>query len=237
MDWMKDRRTIANPSKFHTMLFSTDKADTVGIPIKIKDQEIVSESKVELLGITIDNGLSFEEHISNLCKKAALQLNALKRLAKFLNFSQRKVLAQSFVLSNFNYCPLIWHFCLANDLHKMEQIQERTLRFVHADYASSYATLLQESKSCTLELRRVRSICIEVYKVLNNISPPYMSQLFRTNKLRHLQKRPLNLFVPRVNQTTFGLKSVRYEGIILCNSLPEHIKTTENLENMGRTYM
>ena len=160
MDWMKDNHMIANPSKFHTMLFSTDKADTVGIPIKIKDQEIVSESKVELLGITIDNRLSFEEHISNLCKKAALQLNALKRVAKFLNFSQRKVLAQSFVLSDFNYCPLIWHFCLANDLHKMEKIQERTLRFVHADYASSYATLLQKSKSCTLKLRCVQSICI-----------------------------------------------------------------------------
>ena len=60
---------------------------------------------------------------------------------------------------------------------------------------------------------------IEVYKALNNISPSYMSQLFK-----HSQIRPLNLFVSRVNQTTFGLKSVRYEGIILWNSLPEHIK-------------
>ena len=57
-----------------------------------------------------------------------------------------------------------------------------------------------------------------------------MNQLFKTNKLRHSQRRPLNLFVPSVNQTTFGLKSVRYEGIILWNSLPEHIKTAENLE-------
>ena len=47
MDWMKENRVIANPSKFHTILFSTDKADTAGIPIKIKDQEIVSEAKVE----------------------------------------------------------------------------------------------------------------------------------------------------------------------------------------------
>ena len=147
-----------------------------------------SESKAELLGITIDNRLSFEAHISNLCKKVALQLNALKRLAKFLNFSQRKVLAQSFVLSNFNYCPLIWHFCSANDLHKMQQIQERALRFVHADCSPSYATLLQKSKSYTLELRRLRSIRIEVYKTLNNISPPYMSRLFKTNKMRHSQR-------------------------------------------------
>ena len=33
------------PSKFHTILFSTNKADTAGIPIKSKDQEIVKKRK------------------------------------------------------------------------------------------------------------------------------------------------------------------------------------------------
>ena len=116
----------------------------------------------------------------------------------------------------------------------MEQIQERILRFVHADYSPSYATSLLKSKSCTLELRRVRSICIEVYKALNNIGPHYMSQLFKTIKLRHSQRKPLNLSVLRVNRTTFGIKSVRYKGIILWSSLPEHIKTAENLEIFKR---
>ena len=109
----------------------------------------------------------------------------------------------------------MWHFCLANNFHKMEQIQERTLRFVDADYASSHATLLQKSESCTVELRRIRSICTEVYKTLNSISPPFVSQLFKTNKLRHSQWRLLNLFMSRVSQTTFGLKSVRCEGVTL----------------------
>ena len=62
-----------------------------------------------------------------------------------------------------------------------------------------------------------------------------MSQLFKTNRLKHSQRRqPLNIFVPRVNQTTFGLKSIRYEGVILWNSLPEHIKRAENLEIFKR---
>ena len=42
-----------------------------------------------------------------------------------------------------------------------------------------------------------------------------MSQLFKTNKARHSQRRPLNLFVPRLEQTALGLKSVTYED--LCN--------------------
>ena len=73
---------MVNPSKFHTILFSKDIADTAGIQIKINCQEIMRESKVELLDINIDNRFSFEVHISNLSKKAALQLKCNKT-AKF----------------------------------------------------------------------------------------------------------------------------------------------------------
>ena len=102
------------------------RSNTVDRTLKIKNNLIQSESKVELLGLTIDNRLSFHSQISSICKKTAKQLNALKRLGSFLNFTQRKALPQSFVLANFNYSPTIWHFCSAKDQHKMKKVQERT---------------------------------------------------------------------------------------------------------------
>ena len=36
--------------------------------------------------------LDFYPHISNICKKAATQLNALKRLKSFIGFREKKVL-------------------------------------------------------------------------------------------------------------------------------------------------
>jgi hypothetical protein len=38
------------------------------------------EDEVKLLGVTIDFKLNFNKHISNICKKAARQLNVLKRI-------------------------------------------------------------------------------------------------------------------------------------------------------------
>ena len=99
--------------------------------------------------MTIDNRLSFHGHISSICKKVAKQLNALKRLQSFKNFTQRKVLAQSFVLADFNCCPTIWHFCCAKDQHKMEKVQERKLRFAYLaypDYSSTYSELLWQGR-------------------------------------------------------------------------------------------
>ena len=52
-------------------------------PLNINDLTINSENSVKLLGIEIDNRLSFEKHISTLCNKASNQLNAIGRIQKF----------------------------------------------------------------------------------------------------------------------------------------------------------
>ena len=50
-------------------------------------------------------------------------------------------------MSNFNYCPLTWHFCGEKNTKKIEKIQERALRFIYRDYDSSYESLLLKSGS------------------------------------------------------------------------------------------
>ena len=79
---------IANPLKFHAVLLTKYRSDTIGKTLKIENNLIQSESKVELLGLTIDNRLSFHSHISSICKKATKQLKALTRLGSLINFTQ-----------------------------------------------------------------------------------------------------------------------------------------------------
>ena len=73
--------------------------------------KIVYEDNVKLLGVTIDYNLNFDNHISEMCKKASRQLNILKRIGKYMNRLGRLTFYYSFILSNFNYCPVIWHYC------------------------------------------------------------------------------------------------------------------------------
>jgi hypothetical protein len=53
---------------------------------------------------------------------------------------------KTFILSNFNFCPLSWHFCSEANTNKIEKIQERALRFIYNDYNSTYESLLIVSK-------------------------------------------------------------------------------------------
>ena len=62
----------ANPDKSQLLLTSKDEAS-----IKIDDTDIKRSSSKKLLGVIIDNKLTFNEHVSKLCKKASNKLHAM----------------------------------------------------------------------------------------------------------------------------------------------------------------
>ena len=73
-----------------------------------------------------------------MCKKAARQLAVLKRIGHLLTIKGKLAIFNSFIESNFNYCPLIWHFCSQTNTKKVEKIQERALRFIYNNYSSTH---------------------------------------------------------------------------------------------------
>ena len=109
------------------ILLEQRKTSNTEVKFIIGSEQIQAVPSVDILGITIDDKLNFNLHIDKICLKSANQLNALVRLKRFLGNEERKVLINSFVLSNFNYCPLVWMLTNAKSVHKIEAIQKRAL--------------------------------------------------------------------------------------------------------------
>ena len=103
-------------------------------------------------------------------------------------------------------------FSSAKSSNKFESLQKRALRFLYEDYVSSYEELLQKAGKETMKVNRLRSLCIEIYKLINNIKPMYMDELFKIRKTSRVVRSnyKLNLDVPTINQVSFGDKSLRY---------------------------
>ena len=127
---------IVNPDKFQAIVVKRNNKMKDSYSLNINQEVINSENCVKLLGVEIDDKLSFEKHISTLVKKASSQLNAISRIQKFMGFKEKEILLNSFVYSNFNYCPLVWHFCLEKSVKRIEKIQERALRILYNDFSS-----------------------------------------------------------------------------------------------------
>ena len=83
-----------------------------------------------------------------------------------LGRKERVVLVNSFIYSNFDYCPLAWMFSHKKSLNKIEGLHKRALRFLLNDYENSYEELLEKSEKCNMNLQQIRFLCIEYIKLL-----------------------------------------------------------------------
>ncbi len=68
--------------------------------------------------------------------------------------------------------------CSVSHSKKVEKIQERALQYVLSDFNDTYCNLLQRASKSTLYLSRLKILAIEIFKVLNDMSPLYMKSLF-----------------------------------------------------------
>ena len=208
-----------NHDKCQAILLDKRKGDHTNQHIVVDNQNIKVVSSVESLGIQIDDKLNFNLHISNICRSAANQLNALIRLKRFLDFKEKRILINSYFMANFNYCPLVWMFSSASSLKKIENLQKRALRFLYNDYEISYEELLLKSDRATMNVNSIRILCTEIYMNLNLYERPFTCK--ETNRLVP-EKYMLNLNIPVHNQITFGSKSLTVFGPKVWNSLPYH---------------
>ena len=146
------------------------------------DEDIVWESNdVELLGVTIDNNLRFDKHVSNICLKANRKLSALTRVAKFVPFKKRRILFKPFIESQFKCCPLVWMFHARQINDKINKLHKRALKIVYNDTVTSFEDFLIKDKSFTIHHQNIQFLAIEIYKAIHNLPGGNLRELFVRN--------------------------------------------------------
>ena len=101
--------------------------------IKKKDYIIKNCDNEKLLGVTVDANLNSNCHIENILKKACKKVHVLARITPYMSIPKRKLLMNSFLTSQFNYCSLTW-MCHSRTINnKINRLHERCLRIVHSD--------------------------------------------------------------------------------------------------------
>ena len=147
----------ANASKCHLFLSPFNAKS-----INIKSTVIEGSSSEKFLGITININFTFEKHINELCKKGNLKLHALTRCAKFMSTEKRRLIFKAFIISQFNYCPLVWMFHTAQLNNWINSLHEKALRVTYQ--GRNY--------------RNIKYLLTEIYQVKMSLFHPTMSHIF-----------------------------------------------------------
>ena len=136
---------------------------------------------------------------------------ALIRVSPCMNIIKRRTITNAFITSQFGYCPLVWMFHSRKLNNRINKIHERALRIVYNDDLSSFDELLNRDSSFTIHSRNIQAIAIELYKVVNGLSPEIMNQVFPLKDiLLHCSRFPFK--TSNVKPVSYGMETLGFMG-------------------------
>ena len=92
--WFENNLLKGNADQFHFLVSTSQEVSLNANNFKIKS----SDCK-KLLGVKFDSKLRFDQHITDLCRRASSKIHARARMTPFINLSKRRLLMNSFFKS------------------------------------------------------------------------------------------------------------------------------------------
>ena len=105
--------------------------------------------------------------------------------------------------------------------NKINRIHQKALRITFSDKSSSYGELLIKDRSVTIHHRNIRATAVEIYRVIQEISPPLLNEVSVPHQGNY-ELRGNNFFKRR------RVKSVRYETELVLFLAPKIWKILPN---------
>ena len=201
----------------------------------IGDTKVELANSLKILGVTIDNELTYRVHISNMLKKVYAKIGALRRLKRLMPHNVSLSLYKAYLLPHLEYCsPLLIGInkTLSSKLESASKYALKTL--LHLGNYLDYDTILSLCDMQSLEHRRYYNSLALLYKCMNSNGPQYIKNFFQTRYTKYnLRSRGIDLEQPSYNNKFFH-NSFTYKVSHLWNKLPAYIKTSSKFSDFSR---
>ena len=156
-EWFKNNLLKSNADKCHLLVSTNDR-----VSVNVDGFKIDKSDTEKLLGVKFDKKLAFDDHISDICKKAGRKISALARVTQYMGIAKKRILMNAFFTSQFSFCLLVWmcHSCTNNS--KINKLHERCLRIVCNDKQSSFNELLEKDGLVSIHMRNIQILASEM---------------------------------------------------------------------------
>ena len=195
-------------------------------------------NKVRNLGVLLDPTLSFDLHISQMCRGLYLQLRRLGQIRPYLSNDSAKTLAVALILSRIDYCNALLAGLPEDKIARLQRIQNSTARLVMCrSKRDSGTALLRSLHWLPVKARieyKVALLCHQC--IFNNKFPSYLKALI-TPYVPQRTLRSANsslLEEPRFSLTTVGLRAFSVSGPKVWNLLPIQLRQTSSIDSFKK---
>ena len=220
------------------------KSLSVPFSVDLNGTSIHLSSSVCNLGVTLDQNLSFQQHVSRTCQICYFELRRISSIRHYLSQDALKTLISAFVLSRIDYCNSLLAGCPKQLIHKLQKVQNnaatlicRTPKFDHISPVDHTFHWLP------VEQRIEYKLLLFAFKSVNNDGPLYLSDLLRlyipSRQLRFSSDTRL-LRIASFRLKSFGQRKFSYQASVLWNSLPispRHSNSTSAFKSALKTQL
>ena len=205
--------------------------------IKIGDEIIGGSEMINLLGIDIDNNLSFEEHIKKKCKVAMYNLHNIRSSPEHQNTKTTLTLIYELVTSHLDYINAIFLTLPALTIRPLIRAQNLAAKLVlnSRDKNTSSTKTKQILHWLPIKERSIFKCLAILHPCVHATGPGIMSNLIKPKTIRiSLRSNSLKdmLDIPMTNRVTFGDRAFSVHASKLWNNLPCELKDIKDINKV-----
>ena len=138
-----------------------------------KGEELDNTTSHKLLGVYVDQDLTFDEHIEQLCEKLAKRIGLLRSIRQYLPLNERMFFYNPTVKSVFLYSGAVWSSTYKCNIRRIFRLQKRAARVILGLNKREQRTVTLFKRLDWTDEINVNKSCL-VYKCLNGQCPEYL---------------------------------------------------------------
>ena len=223
-NWLLCNKLKINTDKTKCMVFKQKNKIIYSPQIKIDGYTIEHVNEIKYLGLIIDNGLNWKEHITHIKNKIAPMISSVYRHRSYLSDKSKMNIYNAFFVPHLRYLLPVWGVCGKINFGKIQVTQNQVLKAIFNYDRLTHTALLYEELgvcqlSCLLKLEQSKI----VYKIINKNQKSNTTIQFNSDIHTHFTRQYDDIAQTTI-RTNMGLLNPMYQAAQQYNGLPTEIK-------------
>ena len=236
-NWAKEWHMDFNAAKSEYVIFSNKK--NINYPtLSMENQDLGRVKEHTHLGLTLNETMNWDSHISKITNKATKQTSTLWKLNEILPRRCLENYYFHFVRPILEYACVCFDNCSKSASNRLESAQRKAaIACTRAYQRTSHDSLLSELTWPTLAIRRHVYKLSTMYKMINNNAPCYIRSLIPQQRgqtvTSHILRNEQQITVPRGRLTSYNTSFIP-DTIRLWNETEDVLKTSRSLPSFKK---
>ena len=251
-NWLSDNRLCVAGDKSKLLVIGTrqlrNQKLSQKMKIHIEGKEIIETNSEKLLGVVINNELTWKNHLygddenEGLVPQLSKRIGILKKLSAKMSKEKLKLFSSGIFYSKLSYCLPVFGNVFGlekykevnsrytsfttRDNHNLQVLQNKLNRLLTgSNWYTPTCELLEQSNSLSIQQMIAFQTMVMTYKILKSRKPTYLSNKFQENK----NSRNQNLLQP--NQSlSISKEGFINRGVALMNMLDVSLRCEPRLK-------